>query len=200
MLSSMLVLGIPHSAGLQEVPAQYLKAVHRQPTTGRIGVMHYLQVLSQTSFRPVPSSGTYMVSCAPYRMSPLAEYNMTIWKASSLLLHARPRRHQSGWQNACCGQSHHLYQQSAWLLALHVDIRSAIQAMLEDLKNRQHKIEAQRDRCRTACHMSEVQASREAIQEGIEKATMECKKVKSRLAQIEDVNAEIIESIEVCSR
>ena len=69
--------------------------------------------------------------------------------------------------------------------------------MLEDLKSRQHKIEAERDRCRTACHLSDVQASREVIQEGIEKATMECKKVKTRLAQIEDVNAEIIESIEV---
>ncbi|KAK9822775.1 hypothetical protein WJX74_007719 [Apatococcus lobatus] len=73
---------------------------------------------------------------------------------------------------------------------------SQIKAMLEDLKSRQHKIEAERDRCRTACHMSDVQASREVIQEGIEKATLECKKVKTRLANIEDVNAEIVESIE----
>ena len=72
-----------------------------------------------------------------------------------------------------------------------------LQAMLEDLKSRQHKIEAERDRCRTACHMADVQTSREAIQDGIEKATMECKKVKNRLAQIEDVNAEIIQSIQV---
>ncbi|KAK9867048.1 hypothetical protein WJX84_004429 [Apatococcus fuscideae] len=72
---------------------------------------------------------------------------------------------------------------------------SQIKAMLEDLKSRQHKIEAERDRCRTACHMSDVAASREVIQDGIEKATLECKKVKNRLHQIEDVNAEIVESI-----
>ena len=83
---------------------------------------------------------------------------------------------------------------SIYLLIWHV---RGLQAMLEDLKSRQHKIEAERDRCRTACHMSDVAASREVIQDGIEKATLECKKVKNRLHQIEDVNAEIVESIKV---